>query len=150
VEIPVFGNPKFEIPNALSLNPESIKLNFNTVEERGEARIPNPGSPDAIYHEITNLRPNKPQRAILAAQVADLDRWRGTLSHWMSHRWNPKNLPGMLDLYRRGGPSACRYCDRGAPASNPAQSSTLSALEELRGIYAEETPEPDHRHSGET
>ena len=124
--------------DALSLKPESINHNIDSAEERGEARILNPGSPAAIYHEITNLRPNKAQRVVLADQVDDLDRWRQTLTHWMSHRWNPKNLPGMLDLYRRGGPSACRYCDRGARPAPAAQPANLSALEELRGIYAAE------------
>jgi hypothetical protein len=45
----------------------------------------------------------------LQQQVTDLPRWRLTLEHWLAHRWNPRNLPGMLDLYRRGGPSHCRY-----------------------------------------
>jgi hypothetical protein len=54
-------------------------------------------------------RLNAAQQARLD-QVADLPRWQATLAHWQEHGWNPRNLPGLLDLYGRGGPAACRSC----------------------------------------
>lgn len=63
-----------------------------------------------IYRRLTNLRPNAAQRAQIAAAVTDLVAWQGSLEHWLAHHWNPRNIPGQLDLYQRGGASACRYC----------------------------------------
>jgi hypothetical protein len=66
----------------------------------------------AIYRELTSRRPNQSQRAELLQQVTDPGLWRRTLAHWQVHGWNPGNFAGLLDLYRRGGPEACRYCAR--------------------------------------
>ncbi|MGB6423200.1 MAG: hypothetical protein WBF05_15305, partial [Anaerolineales bacterium] len=62
----------------------------------------------------------------LKAQVKDPDLWYATIEHWLAHRWNPKNIPGMLELYQRGGPEHCRFC-------RPEQSkSQIEVLQELR------------------
>jgi hypothetical protein len=94
----------------------------------------------ALYQSLTRLRPNRAQRDLLQAQVSDLARWRSTLEHWLAHRWNPKNIPGMLDLYARGGGEHCNFCSpaekpqsarRGASGSSHPPAS-LDALAELR------------------
>jgi hypothetical protein len=82
-----------------------------------------------IYRSLARLTPNPAQRDLLRQQVHDLPRWRQTLEHWLAHRWNPRNLPGMLDLYRRGGASHCRYCPT-AQAPRTAQ-----AFQQLRAQY---------------
>lgn len=47
----------------------------------------------------------------------------------MAHRWNPRNLPGMLDLYRRGGADFCRYCPKTAAPT------AADAFQQLRQQY---------------
>ncbi len=75
---------------------------------------------DAVqtYRDLARLTPNAQQRSLLHHQVHDLTRWRSTLEHWLAHGWNPRNLPGMLELYSRGGPEGCRYC---MPCDSPVQ-----------------------------
>lgn len=98
-----------------------------------------PATPAALYQSLTRLRPNRAQRDLLHARVTDLERWRSTLEHWLAHRWSPKNIPGMLDLYARGGASGCAYCGpaaapspAGPPARKAPQPASLDALAELR------------------
>ena len=89
-----------------------------------------------IYRQLARLTPNPAQRDLLLQRVHDLPRWRETLEHWLAHRWNPRNLPGMLDLYQRGGASGCRYCPK------PAASKASQAFQQLRAQYAAEKPAP--------
>ena len=93
------------------------------------ALLPTADSPAGIYRQAARLTPNPAQRDLLEKQVQDLPRWRETLEHWMAHRWNPRNLPGMLDLYRRGGASGCRYCPK------PETPKTAEAFKQLREQY---------------
>ena len=46
------------------------------------------------------------------------------------HRWNPKNIPGILELYARAGPVGCRFCRQEKPETG------LAALALLRREYA--------------
>jgi hypothetical protein len=85
------------------------------------------------YHQVTGTWPNRAQRQLLAAQVSDLERWGATLEHWLFHGWNPLNVAGQLELYRRGGPTACRYCQRGESALDQ----TLANLSQLRKELAD-------------
>jgi hypothetical protein len=91
--------------------------------------------PMMAYRHLVHLTPTPAQRRILAAQVSDLPLWQHTLEHWLGHGWNPPNLTGMLELYRRGGPGGCRYCHKTSVPTNqletPLQHS-LAALETLR------------------
>jgi hypothetical protein len=75
-------------------------------------------SPEAIYRSFTGRRPNRAQREELTKQVQDLGRWRETLSHWLTHGWNPTNIGGMLELYQRGGAEACRFCGNDKAGKN--------------------------------
>ena len=70
-----------------------------------------------IFRDLARLTPNAQQRGLLHRQVHDLPLWRYTLEHWLAHGWNPRNMPGMLELYSRGGPEGCRYC---VPSVSPA------------------------------
>lgn len=92
--------------------------------------------PLVIYRRLARLTPNPAQRDLLLQRVHDLPRWRETLEHWLAHRWNPRNLPGMLDLYQRGGASGCRYCPK------PVVSKASDAFQQLRAQYAAEKPAP--------
>ncbi|MCJ7661442.1 MAG: hypothetical protein MUO67_20005, partial [Anaerolineales bacterium] len=84
--------------------------------------------PIQIYKSLTGIRPNKPQREQLKTLISDTNIWYASVEHWQSHGWNPKNIVGILQLYQRGGPSACRYCSR----ENEPQDKSLSALHQLR------------------
>lgn len=94
-----------------------------------EPTEPPPADENALeaYRRIVGRRPNPAQRELIQARVTDLPLWRATLQHWLAHGWNPLNLPGMLDLYGRGGPSACTRC---APASSAKKAHPLQELVE--------------------
>jgi len=87
-----------------------------------------------VYRRITGLSPNQPQRVSIAGAVTDLLLWQSTVEHWMSHGWNPRNLPALLDFYARGGPPACQSCQKSpSPGARPSpRDATLAALEEVR------------------
>ena len=93
---------------------------------------PPPDDPVALYRLVTHVTPNAFQRELLRQQVLDLQRWKGTLEHWLAHHWNKFNLVGMLDMYRRGGVGHCRNCARhgGQGATGSAE-----AFETLRQRY---------------
>ncbi len=74
--------------------------------------------PVSLYRELTHLTPNRAQRELIDDDVSDLDAWRSAVQHWLGHGWNPRNIPGMLDLYQRGGPPGCRYCSKASLAAN--------------------------------
>jgi hypothetical protein len=102
----------------------------------GQSDVP-PGmqTPVTLYRSVVHLTPNSKQRRLLETRVTDLPLWQATIEHWIFHGWNPRNLAGMLDLYARGGPSTCRYCQTASPASGSAESSqarSQEALEDLR------------------
>jgi len=47
-----------------------------------------------------------------------------------------ENLPGLLDLYSRGGQSTGRFCKNLPPNPSGALGQTLSALDEIRkGLF---------------
>jgi len=54
----------------------------------------------AIYRDIFQRYPSKPQMALIMAHgIDDLRRWRDVVAHWMGSGWNMTNVKGMLDLY---------------------------------------------------
>lgn len=110
---------------------------------------PLPPVPDAVdlYRSLVHLTPKPFQRRLIRLRVADLPLWQSTLEHWVAHAWNPRNLPGLLDLYTRGGPSACLYCSlasppASAPPTGPASplQHTLTAIDALFDPPAEDPP----------
>jgi DNA-binding transcriptional ArsR family regulator len=128
---------------SLKLNPESIhkdKREEAALQDSGKSQTADLSEADAIaiYRAATGRRPNAAQRAGLLQRVHDLERWRRTLEHWLVHGWNPLNLAGLLDLYQRGGPEACRYCSKPQPAATSEALDELIA--ELRQGAGEERP----------
>ncbi len=73
------------------------------------------------------VKPNQVQRAAILEQVKDFDLWYACLEHWLTHKWSKVNIPGILELYQRGGPQHCRYCRRG---DNKSQSEIIEELRE--------------------
>lgn len=99
------------------------------VSREGESRSSIRLDPAADrYHEKTGIFANRSQRKLLTEQVSDLRLWEDTLEHWLSHGWNPRNVAGQLQLYGRGGPHSCSFCQKD---STPLDQ-TLAGLEELR------------------
>ena len=112
-----------------SINPESIQktgLTGNLPPALHDA------GPVKIYQSITGIRPKQLQRDYLNAHIIDINIWYASLQHWLFHGWNPKNLAGLIQLYQRGGPSACRYCSSPSNSSNPSLSALHSLREELK------------------
>ena len=60
--------------------------------------------PEAIaaYREVTHLYPPRGIWDDVASAVTDVDRWRRVVKAWVALGWNPRNIAGMLDYYRRG------------------------------------------------
>jgi hypothetical protein len=106
-----------------------LKSTFPRCVAPAQPEAPPADDPATLYRQMARLTPSPAQRDLLLQQVHDLPRWRQTLEHWLAHRWNPRNLPGMLDLYQRGGASACRYCPQ------PEVPKTSQAFEQLRVQY---------------
>ena len=91
--------------------------------------------PVTLFRSLANLTPNLAQRNLLNSKVSDILLWEQTVEHWLGHDWNPRNLTGMLDLYARGGPPGCRYCNvepHARQEEKTAQEYTREALEDLR------------------
>lgn len=154
---------------APSLNPHSAHLIKTTDSFKGEegefqdSRKPESGAgeagkdPLAVYRAQTGRRPNPAQRLEMQRRVSDLERWRATLAHWQMHGWNPGNLAGLLELYERGGPVACRFCSAPSPgAARPAAGpSTVELLDEMLAEVQQERAHDaararqrsDHRHA---
>lgn len=140
-EPPNSGFP--ETGTALSLKSSESFNNRLSIRGEREAgfRITGSGEAEpgraaaAVYRRICGLRPNASQRLWIEREVHDLARWEATLEHWRVHAWNPRNIPGMLDLYRRGGPSACSHCApkprRGVSPPEPPQ----DPIQELKQKY---------------
>ena len=110
--------------------PSVIPKNWKPLQKTG----PDSGNleKEAVkaYHATLGLRPNQAQRAAIGEEVKDLALWQATLDHWQMHRWNPKNIPGILELYARAGPEGCRYCCKDKPATG------LAALALMREAIA--------------
>jgi hypothetical protein len=110
--------------------------------------------PLKIYQRVVGLRLNASQRQMIAARVHDPAAWRSAVDHWLAHRWNPRNIPGMLDSYARGGESACAACRSarhptasGAAASGAAASGghapPSDPIQELKEKYGLTRPKRD-------
>jgi hypothetical protein len=55
------------------------------------------------YRDVCRLTPNLVQREQIVAKVTNVDKWRTTLTWWMSKGYRPQNVDGMLDHYSTGG-----------------------------------------------
>lgn len=114
---------------------KALQKSGKKFQESGKEGAQSAG-PVQRYRQLTRLSPNPSQRETIQGAVTDLALWEACLTHWLSHGWNPRNLPGLLDLYARGGPAACRYCqaDRARPRS-PGPSpldQNFSTIDDLR------------------
>jgi len=110
--------------------PDSGLASFHAHDPGGHTSGSPPGSPNpagsppeidsspvAIYRNLAKIKPNQVQRTEILRQVADNNLWYRSVEHWLSHKWNPKNIPGILDMYKRGGPEHCRVCANRQPES---------------------------------
>jgi len=78
------------------------------VEKQAARQIPIGKTPAEIYRQVMHLTANRVQREEMDSTVGDVDLWRETLKYWMLHNWNPFNVPGILDMYAKGGPQSVR------------------------------------------
>ena len=53
------------------------------------------------YNEIARYWPPFAVRDQVC-QVKDADKWRGVIREWIGKGWNPRNITGMLDVYKNG------------------------------------------------
>ena len=90
--------------------------------------------PVRVSRRMTRANPSDEMQRRIRKTVDDPPRWQATLEHWIDHGWNPHNLTGQLDLYRRGGPAACRSCAKAPPGS----AATVDPIDELIAEYRRE------------
>jgi hypothetical protein len=100
-------------------------------------------APVDIYRFLVHLTPTPAQRRILVARVTNLPLWQHTLEHWLGHGWNPRNLTGMLELYHRGGPQACRYCLKHHSAEGQRETSLQHSLAALQALHHKHSSPPE-------
>ena len=85
-----------------------------------------------VYKGVLHLTANEQQRVEIAAKVSNLEIWEDTLKHWKSHQWNPRNVPGQLDLYGKGGAEGCEYCHGSRKNGHAPKPKPGSAFVKLR------------------
>ncbi|RMD59751.1 hypothetical protein D6833_10980, partial [Candidatus Parcubacteria bacterium] len=83
-------------------------------------RTPPPPAVQA-FREITMTYPKKSLWGDIAATVDDLDRWRRIVKRWVALGWNPLNVAGMLDCYRKGEIPGPKRNGRKEPAWKPVE-----------------------------
>lgn len=54
-----------------------------------------------VFYEHTNRRPTREQAAAIVNEITDIERWQGTLTHWLLSGWSRTNVSGMLQRYQR-------------------------------------------------
>lgn len=90
-------------PGAAQETAPAIKPGAGKKHGRAAAPIP-----PAVtrYREMAHRFPNKSLYGDIEATVgdkpADLDRWGAVVKAWIGKGYNPSNLTGMLDTFRRG------------------------------------------------
>lgn len=115
-----------------------IKGDAGAMRPRRAASPLGPGA--QLYRSITNLTPNAAQREMIeAAYAAHPDRFGVVIRFWTAQGWNPKSIPGMVEVIERGtwrggkpvivqapasvatlDPRAVYHGDDGAPRLKPA------------------------------
>jgi hypothetical protein len=57
------------------------------------------------YREITNHYPRRNTFGVIIDTIGteDIDLWCEIVRSWILHGWNPYNIAGMLDCFKRGG-----------------------------------------------
>ncbi len=121
-------------PEYSSGKQESASENWHTTPIPVQKTGPDSGNleKEAVkaYHATLGLRPNQAQWEAIGEVVKDLALWEATLEHWQIHRWNSKNVPGILEIYARDGPKGFRFCRKDKPATG------LAALAIMREALA--------------
>lgn len=109
----------------------------NPQVKEGRERPPDPRlqHPAIIaYRETARLTPSDAVRDDLCT-VDDVRAWRGVVKEWIGKGWNPRNISGMLDVYRNGGKSSKRRGEE--PATHEDFKRDAAMLAEL---YGEDQP----------
>lgn len=102
-------------------------IDIDKDKSRGEREFERPPSPPptrvyrntqavVMYRDVFHVEPNEGQAAKMTAAVLNFEIWGKTLEHWNMHGWKANNIPGMLDLYKRGG--VCNACAAVVPGKN--------------------------------
>jgi hypothetical protein len=88
-ETPVAGAP---VPPAHPKRQPSTPKSKTPAEDTTHPAV-------VLYRDIVHLTPNSQQRKLIAEGVTDLGKWQAAIENWLAHSWNPRNVPGMLDVY---------------------------------------------------
>ena len=102
-----------------------------------------------VYTEITHRRPKQFIADVIASTVAsdgeDLNQWKSIVELWLLSGWNPNNIDGMLDMYKkRNQPKELRVKRKGVlyngiTAKNEAETSAmLTEYLKENGVFNEE------------
>jgi len=110
---PVPEPPALTEPPVITQAAEDAAVSVSTVEStpvnppkpsKAKAKAPKPVTAQhhpavVAYMEITRRRPTHAAAELIAAHVADVDRWREAVKSYIVRGWNPMNVNGMIQVY---------------------------------------------------
>lgn len=97
--------------------------NKKSASRKRDARLDHPAI--VAYRDEAHLTPPHAVRDAIC-EVTDADRWRKVVTDWIGSGWNPRNVSGMLDVYRNGA----RSNQRGT--ANERKNRITAAIEQLK------------------
>ena len=62
-----------------------------------------------IFRGVMHQYPNATQQKAIDSKVSKLSLWEHCLKAWAMKGYNPRNVEGVLDWYKKGGPPANRH-----------------------------------------
>ena len=92
--------------NAPSYHPTTLPPNHSKDAQQAPTKSQPMPESAAIYRQIFHLQLNVVQRDEIAKTVVgeeELSLWESILKAWAMKGWNPRNVEGMLDCFRKGG-----------------------------------------------
>lgn len=131
---------------------ESARASSDAKPKKNSKPVVNPNQSHPavnVYVDVTHRRPKQFIADVIAQNVAsdgeDLNQWKSIVELWILSGWNPNNVDGMLDMYKkRHQPKEQRVKRRVVltnepPVKNEAQTSAMLAeyLKE-NGVFNEE------------
>lgn len=73
--------------------------NKKSATRKRDARLDHPAV--ITYREVAHFTAPPAARDDLC-KVSDVDHWRDVVKTWIKKGWNPRNIDGMLDVYKNG------------------------------------------------
>lgn len=141
---------------SLSVSPNRIEKNRIEMNRERDAHTHAQSSPDSevphpvpkpepdpnlkhpavkAYRDAFKLTPSAANRALIAEQVTDLERWADTLTYWQQNTYRPESVGKILDRYQNGDPFQQQRNGRMNGAKHPPPQEDLT-MEQIKARAA--------------